>query len=395
MAALSLFVVLGVFALASAQFDCKGFVSSPKVITSDVTVIGSNCVLSGVNITGNVRVTQGGSLTTQGITNINGCLHGFQAGDMNLQGTLKVGGGLAVLESQATVTVGPKASVGTVSVTMIKHFVSTGEMTSLSVAESNNVHIFGGKITGGGVFRRGGNGQTLLCGVNIFGGISLGMVTGDLMSVKGPSCGPITLKGAISVMKGKGQVQFSGGSFEGTDMLVEQQAGNVVIDNVAFSDVLITGHTGAVSLKNIKLDSDTSINGVSGTVTLDNIMTDGDLKLENSGAVNIINNNFGLEVVSVTGNSGPVKVTGNKDFSIMLAENKDVTFNNNNVRVASITKNTGITSINNNKVFDGGALSCADNSPAPVGFGNTVPLAATAGQCANIVTVVPVAANLS
>lgn len=364
--------------LTSAQQVCNGAIVG-KTITSDVNVVGGSCTLTNTNITGTVRVTKGGSITTAGQVVINGCLHGFKSGKMNLQGFLTVQGGLSVLESTQQVLVGPNANVGTTSIVAVSSFVSSGTLSSLSITENGNVGIFGGQVTGGGVFRRGGNGKTEFCGANVFGGISLDGVNGNLLVAQGAGCGPTNVNGAISVARGTGNVFLNGGKYVGVDVLVEQQKGVLDVKNVDVSDVSVSNFDGSVKLVNVKADSDVSLGGVTGTTTLMMFTTLGDIKLNGVNNVVFKNNDFGLEDVSLVGTKGSITITGNSNFSLNVIEAQGaIVFSNNQGTNFGLFKNQGPITVNGNTAE---TITCVDNKVQPKGAGNTVSLN-TPGQCA-------------
>ncbi len=377
-ASLALAALVSLLALSAAEVVCKGMLNSPKVITTDVKVEGSSCVLQNVNITGSVTVLKSGSLTTMGKVNVFGCVHAFKPQSLNLGGKLRVNGGLSVMDSSAAVLVGLQAYVGTVSITNVNNFIAQGAMTSLSVAESGSVALYGASVLGGGVFRRGGNGNTEFCGANIKGGVSLSGVNGNLQAVASISCGQTSITGTVSATKGSGNVHIAGGKLFASDFIVKEQKGDVSVMNAIVSDVSIDKLTGSVLLQDVQADSDAGFFGVTGTVTVRGSKFDGDLNVGSNNAVRLESNNFGLEVVTVSGNKGLVSVTGNTDFSISLTENNGVEFNNNDVRFAEINKNKNTVMINGNTAQ---SLSCSENNPAPIGSGNKISIPSP-GQCA-------------
>lgn len=363
--------------LSSAQQVCNGVIEG-KIITSDVNVVGGACTLKNTNITGSVRVTKGGTIETLGKVVINGCLHGFKSGTMTLTGMLTVQGGLSVLESTQEVLVGSGANVGTTSMVAVESFVSSGTLSSLSVTDGVNVGIFGGEVTGGGVFRRGGNGKTEFCGTDVAGGISLDGVTGPLIVQQSSSCPATNIDGSISVARGTGNILLNSGTYVGVDVLVEEHKGTLDAKNVDLSDVSVSNLDGSVKLTNVKADSDVSLGGVTGTVTLMMFTTQGDIKLDGVNDVVFQNNDFGLEDVALVGTEGSITIKGNKNFSLNIVEAQGpIVFNNNEGINFGFFKNKGSITVNGNTAE---TITCVDNTVKPTGSGNTIQLN-TPGQC--------------
>jgi hypothetical protein len=107
-------------------------------------------------------------------------------------------------------------------------------------------------------------------------------------------------------------------------------------------------------------------------------MLGSDVGITSNGAVTLTGNDFALEDVFVSNNSGPVLVALNTNFNIGLIENGHVTFSGNTFSDADISKNTGGVSITSNT---GAGLKCFDNNPPPSGLGNDITELAD-GQCA-------------
>ncbi len=362
-----------------AQVTCQGVLDNPGVIESDVFVEGGFCTIRNVNITGSVFVSEGGMLLTSGKVLISGSLTASMSKDITLRGRLQVNGGVFVSDSDATIIVGANANVGTVDIHGGATLIARGTMSSVNAIRSGKVKISGGRITGGGVFREGGDGDLVICGATVRGGISLKEMNGNLEAVSRANCEPSILLGAVIVEKGNGNVRIIGNTLSSGDLIVVEQEGNIVVRNATLSDLNLNRVKGNIVLDQVTADSDASITETTGTVMMSRSKLDGDFSLSENGAVEITNNNFGLEFVKIE-NSGSVTVTGNSDFSISLIENEGVTFRNNNARFAEISKNFDGVTISENTL---GSISCSDNVPAPSGNGNMITGPAT-GQCASL-----------
>lgn len=244
---------------------------------------------------------------------------------------------------------------------------------------SGDILVDGGAIGGGGIGVSQGAGDISLCSATVAGEVKLSQNNGDLIASTTGGCTESQITGSVSVEKGTGDVDLNGARIESGDVLVVEQTGNVQISNSIISDITVTKLMGAITVSNTDADSDATISDVSGVVKIMGSRFEGDVSITSSAGAEVLNTDFGLEVVTIEGNSGPVVFNDNTNFSVILTENDDVTVNNNMGRVASVTKNTGGVSITGNTFTE---LSCVDNTPSPTGAGNTVTILAS-GQCSS------------
>lgn len=366
---------------AYAQVTCNGKLSAPSVVTSDVIVDGGSCTLIDVNVTGSVSVTNGGSLTTFGFVTVFGGIEAMGSGPITLYGTLMVKGEVRMEGTNALLTLGGKATVGGVSIAdgvKAKIFGTTG---SVSAKEAGLIFLYGGTVTGGGVLVELGNGNLLMCGANVTGGVKVIETVGNVVIAPGKDCPPSAIVGSINVEKGNGLIQLSGGHLDAADLNVVENIGPIKVSDTTLSDVKIEKTTGNVMLKNITSDSDGTLVEINGAVTMLDSMVSGDFGLKGGKAATFARNNFGGESFSISEITGPVMVMGNKEFSVSIIENQGlVAFNDNNSSVVELNKNTGSVSVSDNTFM---TISCIDNSPVPTGSGNIVTVVAN-GQCASL-----------
>lgn len=378
------FVVLFFVALLSSSVHaraCVGVLSGGSVFTD--VIINDVCVLRDIMITGSVVVGPGGSLRTMGSVSVSGTMSASGSGPVSLNGNVKVFGGFTASNVPATISIGSGADLGGVMLTNVNRLIARGKIGGLMVSGGGAVELRpGAKVLGGGISRMGGEASDIvICGATVTGGISMTRVTGSLIAEAGLGCPPSELSGAVMVLEGTGDVRISGNQMRAADVIVSNQVGNVKMTDTGLSDLALSSITGGVTLNRVNADSDGSVTLLKGPLSITNSIFSGDLILSNNQAVTLRGNSFSNEVVSVTGNSGPVVVVGNRDFSTSLTENTVVDFSRNNARSAFIAKNTGSVDINGNEL---GGIGCADNV-APMGVGNTyTPLAVRTGQCARI-----------
>ena len=133
-----------------------------------------------------------------------------------------------------------------------------------------------------------------------------------------------------------------------------------------------------------------------GDVAINASTLGGDVDIRNNGGVTLSASSARLESVLLFGNQGAVVVGSSCDFILMVIENGDVSISGNNeadavaagavcdldgfgLRFVDVSKNVGGVSIVDNT---GEFLTCADNSPAPTGFGNSFSF--IDGQCVGL-----------
>lgn len=414
-------VVLAVLTIANG-LECTGALGPGDVpsgvVTSDLLIDGANCVVSDLNITGNVQVMGGGSLTTAGDVFIFGSVHAKNATAVTLNGNVKVFGNIEYM-SEGDLMVGSDAMVGQIKIMGAADVDVRGQVESIFSAMAANLMLNGANVTNGGVTLEGGNTTTTICGSTLSDGVISNMVFGDLMIAEDAGCASNTIGGAVNVEKGSGTVYLIGNDLPSGDLIIVEQTGNVMIKRVTLSDITVQSVTGELMIEDFMTDSDGAItldsgsvmikranftgdvsiqagngpvmytggsiagdikvDGVMGSVVLSAVSLEGDTAITGTnGSVTVSDSMFKKENVVVTKTQGSVIFANNSELSVELSDNGPVQFNNNDVIDASITKNIGGVTIENN-TFQ--ILSCADNDPAPTGSGNVVNELAD-GQCA-------------
>lgn len=357
---------------------CKGVLNAGNPVTTDVIVTaGSICTIADVNITGTVFVGSGASLVTSGSVPISGSVLKSGSGSVNLGGSTTVNGGLIASDSAGAITIGSNVNVGSLLVSDVGSLKLEGTSTIVTANGAGDIEINGGSILGGGLNRQSATGSVTLCGATVFGGISLEQVEGDF-SMESVGCAPTSIKGTISVTKGKGSITIAGADTTAVDLVVTEQLGDVSVSNTKLSDISVSQLDGSLSLVSVIADSDGTIESVKSKVLVQGSMFDGDLTVNDlEGDLILDGNNFGLEDLSVVDISGFITVQNNVEFGIILTKNKGIKFVNNTVVDAEFNGNKSPVTINDN-TFQG--LSCVENSGL-TGTGNTVETAAP-GQCA-------------
>lgn len=363
----------------SAQLVCKGVISSPPLITSDVKVpAGATCTLQGVNVTGSVTVAANGAVATTGTTRVFGSVSGTKCGSLFLGGKLSVSGGVTATGCKL-VDVGPNANVGSLMTSNVNTIVLQGTVALLNIGGNSNLDISGGKVLGGGVSRQNTSGSTTICGATILGGIKLQNVVGNLNAKAKGNCPKSDISGTIELTNVKGNAIVGGGMLLGADFIGTSIQGNVELSDTHLSDVSINSVTGTLSLSNVVADSDATIRNVGKAITVTGSSFDGDFSLTlNKGSVNVVKNDFTLEDILINNNKF-VSIRNNANFSFSATENGGIeVLNNQFITTASINKNKGVTRIRNNTFT---SLSCADNNKV-AGSINSVMFGT--GQCVNL-----------
>lgn len=381
-----LLLVAGLIISVHAQRTCTGKIQGPRVITHSITV-SSSCWLEDVTVTGSLTVTTGASLITTGNVSVSGSLRGADARELNLGGYLNVLGGLSAIRT-AKLSIAAGANVGMVNLVDVPHFRASGTMTSINAMGGGPIVLRGARVLGGGIRRTqvtanpAGNSDVVICGGTVGGGIAMSGVSGSVKAVVSPTCAPSEMSGTIMVDKGIGSILIVGNVMRAADVLIGEQVGDVTLTNAVVSDLSMSRITGNILFQGVKSNSDSTINLNTGSITVTGGSLNGDMLLTgNSGPITIRNNNLNNEMMSITANTGMVTVSGNRGFNGVINENGGVTFINNQSGGASITKNFKKTTIHGNS-FGLGGLICADNAPAPTGYGNTFNrLAVRSGQC--------------
>jgi hypothetical protein len=372
----SVFILVGAMQSAFAQsISCSGTVTGTF---DDVTVNGATCTLMASTVRGSVQVSNGGVLTTSGVTQVSGNILADGGGDVSLAGQLTVLGDVSMINSAAKLTVGPSTTLNSLTTQSFGDVIIQGSVGSVESISSKALTLNGGRVSPGELKTISATGQLTLCGAVLSGGLSVSDCSAAVRAVASTSCAASTITGSISIARGTGAVTFDGALTSASDLTVIERTGNVVLQRITLSDVLLDKITGNLQILASQIDSDVSIQLVTGSALLSEVSTSGDLSINSiTAGLTIRNSDFGSEVVSVGNIDVSTTITGNKDLSLTVLESENVRLTGNTVRTASLNVNTGGVTINNN-VFE--TLNCADNNPAPVGTGNTVTVLAD-GQC--------------
>lgn len=334
---------------------------------ADVIVNGIWCTLDEATVNGSVLVSNGGTLTASGGTEVFGSIQVDSGGNIDLF-EVSVQGDVTLKDSD-NVSVGSATTIGTLKLEKSGAVTASGAIAAIESKESTGISLNGATIFPGSVSMELANGSLEICGSTIEGEVKVVSTTGNVHVVADGSCGASMIDGSVAVEKGKGNVRLVDATLAAGDLTVIEQTGNVLVENTSLSDVKVEKISGNVTLQNVKTDSDTTIADNGGSVKIDMSMLGSDVGITSNGSVTVTGNNFALEDVLVSNNSGPVIFDGNVDLSLSIIENNAVTVSGNTFTDAEVSKNTGGVSIVNN---NGEKLNCSDNNPAPTGSGNTI-----------------------
>ena len=412
-------IMLGWSRSCSAQRNCNGVLSG--IINNNVRCTG-DCTLDGATVNGNVfcssgtLLVKGSSVITGGIL-LQGTVTNAELKSATVQGTVEVNqaASLAQLVIAATATLNSVQVVNTAGDVIV-----AGSFTNLQLIGSGNffansitnnlasVSVNGGTgiisvrdsilsglsvdvragnveldnvTTATSISVKGANGIVKLCDSSL-GGLSVEEREGDIeVNANAENCGPTTLDGGLSAVKGSGAVTVIGASLPSGDFIVSSYTGDVIFSEATnASDILLQTNTGTLTISNVLVDSDTTITGQEGTVLVKEVNTTGDFALSGvQGDVTLKDNNFGLEDISILLVSGAVTVENNTDLSLSVQEvGGMVQIIGNDIANGNVNKNTGGVLFLDNVFI---TLSCTDNVPVPSGSGNTVTF--PDGQCAS------------
>ena len=412
-------VMLGWSCVCSAQTNCNGVLSG--IINNNVRCAG-NCILDGATVNGNVfcssgtLLVKGNSVITGGIL-LQGTVTAAELESATVQGVVQV----QQAASLAQLIIGPTATLDSVNIANTAgDVIVAGSFTDLLLSNSGNffassitntlasVSVIGGNgiisvsdsILGGlsvegragnveldnvttatSISVKGGNGIIELCDCSL-GGLSVEEREGNIeIDANAENCGPTTLDGGLSAVKGSGIVQVIGASLPSGDFIVSNYNGDVILSEATrVSDILLQTNIGTLTISNVFVDSDTTITDQVGAVVVKEVNTTGDFALSIvQGDVTVKDNNFTLEDISILLVSGAVTVQDNNDLSLSVQEvGGMVQIIGNDITNGNVNKNTGGVLFLNNVFI---TLSCTDNFPVPSGSGNTV--TTPDGQCAS------------
>ena len=412
-------IMLGWSRSCSAQRNCNGALSG--IINNNVRCNG-DCTLDGATVNGNVEcftgtlLVNGSSVITGGIL-LQGSVSSAELEAATVLGAVEVkqAASLTQLVIAATATldsVKVENTAGDVivagsfkdlelidsgnffanSITNNLASVSVNGGTGIisvrdSILSGLSVDVRAGNVeldnvtTATSISVKGANGIVKLCDSSL-GGLSVEEREGDIeVNANAENCGPTTLDGGLSAVKGSGAVTVIGASLPSGDFIVAEYTGDVILSEASIvSDAKLDKNTGSLTISNVVTDSDTTITGQVGNVVLREVNVTGDLSiLEVQGDVTVEESRFALEDVSILLVSGAVIVENNTDLSLSVQEvGGMVQIIGNVVTNGNVNKNTGGVEFLDN-VFQ--FLSCTDNVPVPSGSGNTVTF--PDGQCAS------------
>ena len=412
-------VMLGWSRICSAQTNCNGVLSG--IINNNVRCAG-DCILDGATVNGNVfcssgtLLVNGSSVITGGIL-LQGTVTAVELESATVQGAVQV----LQAASLAQLVIGAAATIDSVSVeNTAGDVIVSGSFTDLLLVNSGSffastitnalasVSVIGGNgiisvsdsiLTGLSVDARagnveldnvttatsisvkGGNGIVDLCDSSL-GGLLVEEHEGDIeINANAENCGPTTLDGGLSAVKGSGTVNVIGASLPSGDFIVSNYTGDVFFSEATrVSDILLQTNIGTLTISNVFVDSDTTITDQVGAVVVKEVNTTGDFALSKvEGDVTVKDNNFALEDISILLVSGALTIQNNNDLSLSVQEvGGMVEIIGNVVTNGNVNKNTGGVLFLNNVFI---TLSCTDNIPVPSGSGNTV--TTPDGQCAS------------
>ena len=412
-------IMLGWSRSCSAQRNCNGALSG--IINNNVRCNG-DCTLDGATVNGNVEcftgtlLVNGSSVITGGIL-LQGSVSSAELEAATVLGAVEVkqAASLTQLVIAATATldsVKVENTAGDVivagsfkdlelidsgnffanSITNNLASVSVNGGTGIisvrdSILSGLSVDVRAGNVeldnvtTATSISVKGANGIVKLCDSSL-GGLTVEEREGDIeVNANAENCGPTTLDGGLSAVKGSGAVTVIGASLPSGDFIVSSYTGDVIFSEATnASDILLQTNTGTLTISNVLVDSDITITGQEGTVLVKEVNATGDFALSGvQGDVTLKDNNFGLEDISILLVSGAVTVENNNDLSLSVQEvGGMVQIIGNVVTNGNVNKNTGGVEFLNNVFI---TLSCTDNVPVPSGSGNTV--TTPDGQCAS------------
>ena len=412
-------IMLGWSRSCSAQRNCNGALSG--IINNNVRCNG-DCTLDGATVNGNVEcftgtlLVNGSSVITGGIL-LQGSVSSAELEAATVLGAVEVkqAASLTQLVIAATATLDSVKVENTAedvivavsfkdlelidsgnffanSITNNLASVSVNGGTGIisvrdSILSGLSVDVRAGNVeldnvtTATSISVKGANGIVKLCDSSL-GGLSVEEREGDIeVNANAENCGPTTLDGGLSAVKGSGAVTVIGASLPSGDFIVSSYTGDVIFSEATnASDILLQTNTGTLTISNVLVDSDITITGQEGTVLVKEVNTTGDFALSGvQGDVTLKDNNFGLEDISILLVSGAVTVENNNDLSLSVQEvGGMVQIIGNVVTNGNVNKNTGGVEFLNNVFI---TLSCTDNVPVPSGSGNTV--TTPDGQCAS------------
>ena len=372
--------VLGLAHLCSAQMACNTVVSG--TINSDVTCTG-DCVLDAATVNGNVLCSTGtllakGGSSVTGNIQADGSVTEIKLDDVTVSGAVEI----KDANSLTDVIIQPSATLNSVVIDNTPASIeASGTLGTLAVTNGGDL-VVDDLTTTGGITVSGGDGTIEICGSSIGGALSVTEQNGDInVDTNIVNCAATDLVGGVTIKLGTSAVTIRGADIQGGDIGISDNTGDVTLDQLQVSDLILEKNSGTLSINDVTTNSDSTIIEHTGDILLSNLAIGGDASIKDvDGSVMLTDSNLSLEDISITLVTEDVTVDNNIDLNLTVEEVEGaVTISDNTITVASVNKNTGGVDLSGNTIT---TLSCSDNAPAPTGSSNTI--TSPDGQCATL-----------
>ena len=371
---------LGLAHLCSAQMACNTVVSG--TINSDVTCTG-DCVLDAATVNGNVLCSTGtllakGGSSVTGNIQADGSVTEIKLNDVTVSGAVEIKNA----NSLTDVIIQPSATLNSVVIDNTPASIEvSGTLGTLAVTNGGDL-VVDDLTTTGGITVSGGDGTIEICGSSIGGALSVTEQNGDInVDTNVVNCAATDLVGGVTITLGTSTITIRGANIQNGDIGISDNTGDVTLDQLQVSDLLLEKNSGTLTIDDVTTNSDSIIIEHTGDVLLSNLVLVGDVSIKNvDGSVSLSDSDLSLEDISITLVTEDVTVDNNIDLNLTVEEVEGaVTISDNTITVASVNKNTGGVDISGNTIT---TLSCSDNTPAPTGSSNTI--TSPDGQCATL-----------
>ena len=371
---------VGLSHLCSAQLACNGVVSG--IVNSDVMCTG-DCVLDGATVNGNVLCSTGtllakGSSSVTGKIQADGTVTNIELDAVTVSGAVEINNANSLNE----VIIQQTATLTSVIINNTPASVEvSGSLSTIQMTDGGNL-VADDLTTTGGITVSRGNGIIEICGSSIGGVLSVTGRTGDInIDTNIANCDPTDRIGGVMINLGTSAVTIRGANIQNGDLIIQQNTGAVVLDQLQVSDLNLGKNIGTLSISAVSTNSDLSVTEHTGDIQLTNLAIVGDANIRQvEGSVMLTNSNVNSEDASIVLVSEDVTVNSNSELNLTVEQVEGaVTVTDNTITVASVNKNTGGVDITGNTI---NTLSCTDNTPAPTGSGNTINF--PDGQCTTL-----------
>ena len=371
---------VGLSHLCSAQLACNGVVSG--IVNSDVMCTG-DCVLDGATVNGNVLCSTGtllakGSSSVTGKIQADGTVTNIELDAVTVSGAVEINNA----NSLNDVIIQQTATLTSVIINNTPASVEvSGSLSTIQMTDGGNL-VADDLTTTGGITVSRGNGIIEICGSSIGGVLSVTGRTGDInIDTNIANCDPTDRIGGVMINLGTSAVTIRGANIQNGDLIIQQNTGAVVLDQLQVSDLNLGKNIGTLSISAVSTNSDLSVTEHTGDIQLTNLAIVGDANIRQvEGSVMLTNSNVNSEDASIVLVSEDVTVDSNSELNLTVEQVEGaVTITDNTITVASVNKNTGGVDITGNTI---NTLSCTDNTPAPTGSGNTINF--PDGQCTTL-----------